>query len=157
MPLFPLGDSLYSASSRKSLNRSFDTRLLAGGALVIAPSSTVQFCGLSLNCTPQAAIDFPSNNATGLPSACSPLALHAPHSGGRTPVTLTLFALVPTVPVSLPPAARRAIVGCSLSPDSLNVSSPFSILTSVPGTGLPPRLRNIAETLPPSSLTSSQY
>src|SRR3954469_2621258 len=158
MPLLPFGDSLYSASRRKSLKRSFETRLLAGGVLVIAPSSTIQFIGLFLNCTSHAPIVLPSKRATGWPSACFAFASHAAQVGGRTPVTLTLSAGVPTVPVSLPPAACSDTAGFgSVRPGRPNDSSPLAILASVPGTGLPPRLRNIATILPPSSFTSSQY
>src|SRR4051812_13527080 len=154
MPLLPLGDSLYSASILKSLNFSFDMRLLAGGVLVMAPCSTAQPIGLSLFCTPHASIDEPSNSATGLPKVCCALASHAGQVGGLMPVTL--IASVPTVPVSLPPAALNVAVCGGPSTPSVKVSVSPVILRSLTGTGLPPRLRNSALGVPPSFLTSSQ-
>src|SRR6476646_7045652 len=127
MPLLPFGESLYSASSLKSLKRSVETRLFAGGVLVMVPSSIAQFDGLSLNCTPHGVIDVPSNSATGLPKVCDALASQAAHCGGRTPVTLTLLSAAPTVPVSLPPAARRTTdVLAAPVPGSVNDNSPLA-------------------------------
>src|SRR5687767_5355088 len=103
MPLLPFGETLYSASSRKSLNVSLETRLLAFGSLVMTPSAMDQPIGLSLIARPQASSDLPSNRATGLPKECLALASQAPQAGGRMPVTLT----VPTVPVSLPSETRN--------------------------------------------------
>src|SRR4051794_10837361 len=107
MPLLPFGDSLYSASRRKSLNFSFDTRLLPCGSLVIAPSATDHIIGLSFIWTPQASIDLPSNSATALPKECLALASQAPQTGGRSPVT---FA-GPTVPLKVLPEACRVTAG----------------------------------------------
>src|SRR4051794_26035834 len=153
MPLLPFSDTLYSASRRKSLNFSFDTRLLPCGSLVITPSSIFHIMGLSFIWTSQASSDLPSNRATGLPRPCTALASHAAHFGGRSPEILTW----PTVPGSLFPAARKVTVGrfCPVPP-TRNVSSPPETLTFSAATGLPPRLRNITDGLPPSSFTSSQ-
>src|SRR5687767_13165102 len=114
MPLLPFGDTLYSASSRKSLNFSLETRLLARDSLVMAPSTTDHIIALSLFCTPHASIDLPSNSMTGLPNICLALASQAPQVGGRSPATLT----VPTVPLTVLPEACSVTVGrfCAVPP-----------------------------------------
>src|SRR3954447_81850 len=93
IPPFAVGcglSSLYSAWILKSWNFCFETRLLAGGVLVIAPSSIVQFIGLFLVCTSHASIDFPSNRSTGCPSLCGAFASYLPHFGGRAPASSTV-------------------------------------------------------------------
>src|SRR6185436_5882972 len=107
MPLLPLGDSLYSASRRKSLNFSLEIRLLPCGSLVIAPSATDHMIARSFIWIPQASSDFPSNSTTGRPSVCFALASQAPQVGGRSPVTF----VVPTEPLIALPAAFSVTVG----------------------------------------------
>src|SRR5688572_11086076 len=133
MPLLPFGETLYSASRRKSRNFSFETRLLALGWLVIAPSSTLQPIGRSLCCTSQGSRLLPSKSATGLPNVCAPLALQAPHVGGRTPTTLIFESMEP---VSLPSAARSVTTGF-WPVGNTNETLPSAIFTSWTATGLP--------------------
>src|SRR4029450_7422923 len=140
MPLLPFGDSLYSASSRKSLNFSLDTRLLPCGSLVIAPSATDHIIALSLFCTPHASIHLPSNSITGLRNVCLALASQAPQVGGRSPATF----VVPTVPVKVLPEACSVTVGrfCAVPPIMNDSSLPLSFTFSA-ATGLPDRFRKM--------------
>src|SRR6266850_3836289 len=111
MPLLLLVSSLYSASILKSWNFCFDTRLLACGVFVIAPSITDQPDGLDLSCTSQASIDLPSKSSTGFPILCAALASAAGHFGGRTPTNSIVRAGVLMVPASLSPWMRARYSG----------------------------------------------
>src|SRR6478672_1445105 len=111
MPLLLLVSSLYSAWILKSWNFCFETRLLACGVFVIAPSTTVQPDGLVWSCTPQASIDMPSKRSIGLPSLWAAFASDGGHFGGRAPVNSIVRAGVLMVPASVLPFIRARYSG----------------------------------------------
>src|SRR3954452_12778702 len=159
MPLLLFCATLYSAWILKSWNFCFEIRLFEGGAFVIAPSTTDQPIGLLLSCTSHVSIEVPLNSSTGVPSLWVAFASYVPHFGGRAPVNSTVRAAILTEPVSLSPCALARNSGAApprAGGSVCQTSSPLSILIDGSLTGLPPRLRNMPESCPPSSLTSSQ-
>src|SRR5262245_15099154 len=92
MPLLLPSASLYSASTLKSLNFSFETRLLAGGALASTPSATDQLTMRSPDCGRNASVvcALPPKRSTGVPYECFAFAFDVGHLGGCTPTQLTV-------------------------------------------------------------------
>src|SRR5262245_23480763 len=119
MPLLLPSASLYSAWILKSLNFSFETRLLAGGAFVATPSATDQFCSVSPVCGRNASrvCVLPPKSSTGVPNLCAALASDFGHFGGRTPTQLIVRCFCCSVttwlPTSLSPCrvARNSVPG----------------------------------------------
>src|SRR3954470_9139390 len=97
MPLLVCSATLNSASTLKFWNFCLDTRLFAGFVgFVISPSTTDQFSGRlafwPTNASSDAVdpVDLPSKSTTGAPYVCFPLALDGGHTGGFTPIMLTV-------------------------------------------------------------------